>query len=363
MFSKFFKFDWALIAVSVLLLSVGLLSLYGISTAAEQSGESGIFIKQLFFAALGIILMFFFACADYHYLKSYSLAIYSATLLILGAVILWGEAIRGTSGWIGIGPFNLQPVEIAKLAIIIFLASFISKNKMEIGKAGRIFYSFALVATVIFLVLKQPDFGSAMVLAGIWLGMIIISGINWKYLAGLFLIGILIFATGWFCLADFQKARVTNLINLESDPQGSGYNVIQSIVAVGSGGIWGKGMGHGSQSQLNFLPEKHTDFIFAVIAEELGMAGAFFVLFLFFFLLYRMKKIAAMATDNFGYLLAAGIMIMFFLQIIVNIGMNIGIAPVTGIPLPFLSYGGSSLITVFVSVGILSNIYSVTHNS
>jgi len=356
MFSKLFKFDWALIAVSLLLLSVGLMALYSISTVNPSDGP-GIFIKQLFFSALGIGLMFFFAYADYHYLKSYSPVIYLATLLILGAVLLWGEAMRGTSGWIGIGPFNLQPVEIAKLALIIFLAGFISKNKMEIGKAGKIFYSFALAAAMIFLVFRQPDLGSAMVLAGIWLGMTIISGVDWKYFAGLFFAGVLITAVGWFCLADFQKARITNLINPESDPRGSGYNVIQSVIAVGSGGIWGKGVGHGSQSQLNFLPEKHTDFIFAAIAEELGIAGAFFVLSLFFFLLYRIKKVAAAAADNFGYLLAVGIMIMFFLQIAVNIGMNIGIVPVTGIPLPFLSYGGSSLITVFIAMGILTNIY------
>jgi len=356
MFSKLLKFDWALIAVSFLLLSVGLTALYSISTA-NPSGDFDIFAKQLLFATLGISLMFFFAFTDYHYLKSYSLAIYLAALLILGAVLLWGESTRGTSGWIGIGPFNLQPVEISKLALIISLSGFISKNKTKIGKAGIIFYSFILTAAAFFLVFRQPDFGSAMVLAGIWLGMAIISGINWKHFTGLLLTGILIITVGWFFLADFQKARITNLINPESDPQGSGYNVIQSVVAVGSGGIWGKGIGHGSQSQLNFLPEKHTDFIFAAITEELGIAGAFFVIFLFLFLLYRIKKIAATAADNFGYLLAAGIMIMLFSQIAVNIGMNIGIVPVTGIPLPFLSYGGSSLVMVFVAVGILSNVY------
>ena len=362
MFSRLFRFDWVLIAVSLLLLSVGLMALYSIS-AANPDGVPNIFARQLFFAALGIGLMFFFAFTDYHYLKSYSLAIYMAVLLVLTAVLFWGESMRGTSGWIGIGPFNLQPVEIAKLALIISLASFISKNRMEMGEAKKIIYSFALAFTVIFLVFKQPDFGSAMVLTGIWLGMAVISGIKGRHLAGLFLAGILLAAAGWFCLADFQKARIINLINPESDPRGSGYNVIQSVVAVGSGGVWGKGIGHGSQSQLNFLPEKHTDFIFAVVAEELGMAGAFFVLLLFSLLLYRIKKAASAAADNFGYLLAAGIMIMFFLQVFVNVGMNIGIVPVTGIPLPFLSYGGSSLVTAFAAVGILSNIYSATHNS
>ncbi len=356
MFSKILKFDWSLIIISLMLLGVGLMSIYSISTS-NLSGESNIFMKQLIFAFLGIALMFFFALTDYHYLRSYSLAIYLLALLLLGAVLLWGETLRGTSGWIGIGPFNLQPVEMSKLAIIIALASFFSKNKARIGKTEEIFYSFVLSALAIFLVLKQPDFGSAMVLAGIWLGITVISGINWKYFFSLILMTVLVFSIGWFFLADFQKDRVANLFNPELDPQGSGYNVIQSIVAVGSGGIWGKGIGHGSQSQLNFLPEKHTDFIFAVIAEELGMAGATFVILLLFLLLYRIKRIAFLAVDNFGCLLAVGIMMMLFLQIFVNIGMNIGIVPVTGIPLPFLSYGGSSLVTVFASVGILSNIY------
>ena len=356
MLSKLFKFDWILITVSLLLLSVGLLALYSISTANQPNGYN-IFTKQLFFAALGMGLMFFLAFTDYHYLKSYSPAIFLITLLVLGAVLLWGESVRGTSGWIGIGPFNVQPVEMAKLALIISLASFISRKKMGVEIAGKTIYSFTLAAAMIFLVIKQPDFGSAMVLAGIWLGMVIVSGISRKLFVVVLLAVAVSVSCSWFLLADFQKARVTNLIKPGLDPQGSGYNVIQSEIAIGSGGILGKGIGHGSQSQLNFLPEKHTDFIFAVITEEMGMLGAFFVLSLFSVLFYRIKKTAAAAADNFGCLLASGIMIMFFLQVVVNIGMNIGIVPVTGIPLPFLSYGGSSLIAFFISLGILNNIY------
>lgn len=355
MLSKIFKFDWMLTVAGLLLLSVGLTALYGISMSGYE-GSAAIFVKQLMFAALGVILFSFFASIDYHYLKSYSAAIYLITILILVTVLLWGTTVRGTSGWIETSLFNIQPVEVAKLSLIVSLASFISRKKTE-GQIGGIIISAILASIMIFLVIKQPDFGSAMVLAGIWLGMAIASGIDKKLFSIILLAAVAIIFSGWFLLADFQKARITSLINPELDPQGSGYNVIQSEIAIGSGGILGKGIGHGSQSQLNFLPEKHTDFIFAAIAEETGVLGVFFILFLLAVLFYRMKKIAEVTSDNFGYLIVVGVMIMFFLQVVVNIGMNMGIVPVTGIPLPLLSYGGSSLIIVFISLGILNNIY------
>jgi rod shape determining protein RodA len=196
-----------------------------------------------------------------------------------------------------------------------------------------------------------------MIIVFSWAVMLSVSGISRKNLLVLLLAGLLISYSGWFVLRPYQKERLVNFVNPYNDPRGSGYNVIQSMVAVGSGGVWGKGLGHGSQSQLNFLPEKHTDFIFAVIAEELGFAGATAVLLLLGILLYRIKEVARMAGDNFGYLLAVGIMIMFFSQILVNIGMNIGVMPVAGVPLPLLSYGGSSLVAVLASIGILESIY------
>lgn len=355
-FYKFLKLDWVLLAAVVLLLGIGLLALYSLSSAVGGEGLS-IFWKQAIYIALGISALFFFVFSDYQYLKSYSTAIYFATLFLLVVVLLWGSVIRGTSGWIGIGPFHIQPVEIAKLSLIIFLASFISQKKSKLGSITKIAASFVLAGIMIFLVAKQPDFGSAMVLSGIWIGMLFLSGINRKHLIFLIIIGILISASGWFLLADYQKFRIINVVKPEIDPKGSGYNVIQSMISVGSGGITGKGFGHGSQSQLNFLPEKHTDFIFAVIAEELGLLGSFLIIFLYLALFYRIRKIAVSAQDNFGYLLAAGVLIMFFLQIFVNIGMNIGIVPVTGIPLPFLSYGGSSLVAAMISLGVVLNIY------
>lgn len=356
LFSKILKFDWILLISAFLLLSIGLLSLYSISPVDQNEEGPGIFTRQCIFAVIGVAAMIFFAFSNYHYLRSYSTPIYFIFLILLVVVLLWGSTVRGTVGWIGIGPFHIQPVEIAKLSLVIFLASFISQKKMVLGEGGRLIVSLLLTSFMIFLVLKQPDFGSAMVLAGIWFGMLLISGISRKFFIILILLAAVLSLTTWVNLADYQKARIVNLVHPGLDPQGSGYNVIQSIVAVGSGGFIGKGIGHGSQSQLNFLPEKHNDFIFAVVAEELGFFGSAVILLLFFVVFYRIKIIASRASDNFGYLLATGILVMFFIQVVVNIGMNLGLVPVTGLSLPFLSYGGSFLIVTFAALGILLNV-------
>ena len=359
MINKLLKIDWILLLSTLLLLGISLAVLYSISTGVPNEGGLSIFWRQVIFIFIGIICMLFFAFFNYQSLKSKSTLIYFLTLIVLLVVLIFGLTIRGTAGWIGVGSFHVQPVEIAKLSLIIFLASFISQKKMELGETGRLIASLILCGAMILLVIKQPDFGSAMVLVGIWISMTIVSGISAKKFFIIILFGIIIAFLGWFQLQTYQKNRIFGLVKSGIvDPQGSGYNVIQSIISVGSGGLVGKGIGHGSQSQLNFLPEKHTDFIFASIAEELGLLGSFFVIGLYLLMFYRMRMIALNAPDNFSYLIVVGIMTMFFIQIFENIGMNIGIMPVTGIPLPLLSYGGSSLITVLISIGILININS-----
>jgi len=359
MFSKMLKNDWVLLFSTLLLIAIGLVVLYSISVAMPQDEGLSVFWRQIIFAAVGIAAMLFFSFTNYQIFKLRSSLIYFTTLAALVLVLIFGTTIRGTSGWIGFGFFNVQLVEVAKLSMIIFLASFISQKKMELGETGRLVASIILCGIMILLVIKQPDFGSAMVLVGIWLGMTIISGVSAKRMAIIALAGIIIAVLGWFQLRPYQKDRIFSLVKFGVvDPQGSGYNVIQSMIAVGSGGFSGKGIGHGSQSQLNFLPEKHTDFIFASIAEELGLLGSFFVIGLYGIIFYRIRKIALSAPDNFGYLIVVGIMCMLLVQILENIGMNIGIMPVAGIPLPLLSYGGSSLVVVLASIGILNNIYS-----
>lgn len=358
MFNKILKFDWVLLSSVLLLLGISLAVLYSISTSSTGGETLGIFWKQVGFVAIGLVVMFFFAFTNYHYFKSFGTAFYFVTILLLILVLLIGKTVRGTVGWIGIGPFHIQPVEIAKLSLIIFLASFISQKKMELSEIGRLLASLVLSGFMILLVAKQPDFGSAMILTGIWIGMNLIIGVTKKMLFIIITAGIIISSLGWFSLATYQKDRIVNLVRPSNDLRGSGYNVNQSVIAVGSGGLVGKGIGHGSQSQLNFLPEKHTDFIFASIAEELGLLGSFFVIGLFLLIFYRIKIISMLAPDNFGYLITVGILIMLFLQVFENIGMNIGLMPVTGIPLPFLSYGGSSLIITLAAMGILFNIHS-----
>ncbi len=353
MLRTFFKLDWVIISVAALLLLVSLLALYSLSAA----GGVNYFLKQLLFSLLGFSVMFFMASLDYRYVQKYSTTLYFLTITALSLVLLFGTTVHGTAGWLSLGIFQIQPVEIAKVTLIIFLASFISKKNSEFGEWTRVIASLILSAVLIFLVLRQPDLGSSLVLAAIWIGMILASGLRFKHLFVLTMLGTSLVLGSWFLLADYQKARIETFIHPESDPQGSGYNVLQAMVAVGSGGLSGKGLGYGSQSQLSFLPEKHTDFIFAVVAEELGLAGALFVISLYAVLLYRIRRIGTLASDNFGYLLSLGVMIMVFVQIMINVGMNVGLLPVTGLPAPFLSYGGSSLLSMCASLGLLLSVY------
>ena len=360
--NKLLNSDWVLIISIILLTTIGLIALYSISFNNENNQSENYFLRQIIFLIIGIIIFLTIFYFDYQSLLPYATLIYFSALLLLILVLLWGSTIHGTTGWLKLGLFNLQPVELAKLVLIISLASFFSRSKIKIGELGRVIGSFFLTFIMVILVLLQPDVGSAFLLLGIWLGMLFLSGIKMKYIIGLMMGLSLIITIGWFFLAGYQKERLINLVHPENDPKGSGYNVIQSMVAIGSGGIFGKGIGSGSQSQLNFLPEKHTDFIFAVIAEEIGLLGVIFLLVLYILLGYRIKKAAENSKDNFGYFLASGILIMIFLQVIINIGMNMGVLPVTGIPLPLLSYGGSSLLVTLASLGILNSIYALQKN-
>ncbi len=354
---NFFKLDWILLVVVTLLIAIGLAAIYGLSFNGGTFDGSH-FYRQLLAVFLGGALLIFFSFYDYRALNTMSTKLYFLALVLLLAVILLGSHINGTTGWLRFGGFSFQPVELVKLIMIIFLASFLSKKKNELSVLVRIIASIVLIGIPILLILKQPDFGSAMIVIGIWMGMIVVSGINKKHLLILFLIGIVAAGSSWFFLKDYQKERIINFVRPNNDPHGSGYNVLQATVAVGSGGVWGKGLGNGSQSQLNFLPEKYTDFIFAAIGEELGLAGSVIVFILFVVIIYRLKEAARLARDNFGYLLSVGIIMMIFLQILVNAGMNIGVAPVAGVPLPFLSYGGSSMITLLASVGLIQSVYA-----
>lgn len=354
---RFLDFDWLLPLSALFLLGMGLLSLYSLSPVGEWSWGGNFFLRQSVFGALGVVMMFFVASIDYRHIGRFSTPLYFFSVAALLLVILFGRSVRGTAGWIEIGPFQFQPVEGAKIALIIFLASFIAKKSSELGEWVRIIASFILSSVLVFLVLRQPDLGSALVLSSVWGGMILVSGIRFKHVAVLVFLAGAVVSSGWFFLQDYQRDRIEAFIDPESDPRGSGYNVLQSMIAVGSGGLSGKGLGYGSQSQLNFLPEKHTDFLVAVIAEELGLLGFGAALFAYGVMLYRIARIAEQARDNAGYLICIGSFTYFLFQILVNVGMNIGALPVTGLPAPFLSYGGSSLFASFVVLGLVLSVH------
>ncbi|MBP5993282.1 MAG: rod shape-determining protein RodA [Candidatus Moranbacteria bacterium] len=350
---RLFQFDWVLLAATLLLLGVSLLSLYSLSSG----GGTNYFAKQALFAGLGMGVMFFVAFLDYRHIERASTPLYFSMLFILTVLLVIGSTVRGTSGWLSLGIFQIQPVEFAKVVLILFLSSFIRKKTTELGEWTRIIASLFLSAIMIFLVLRQPDLGSSLVLMAIWIGMIVVAGLRWSHVITLAVLGSLLVFSAWFLLAPYQKDRINTFLHPELDPKGSGYNVLQSMVAVGSGGVFGKGVGHGSQSQLSFLPEKHTDFIYAVVTEELGLVGAWLVLVLYGVILYRIRRIADLASDNAGYLLSVGALILFLTHIAINIGMNIGVLPVTGLPAPLLSYGGSSLLAFSVMLGLLQSVY------
>jgi rod shape determining protein RodA len=287
-----------------------------------------------------------------------SSALFLGGVFLLLAVLIFGKINRGTAGWISFGFFNFQPVEFFKVIAAVMLAKYFSLNAKTIRASKHILISAVPVFFSVALILLQPDLGSSLIIIGAWVGILLLSGTRKRYLIILLIVGLLLSVASWnFFLRDYQKERIRVLIHPEGDPLGAGYNAFQSTVAVGSGGLWGKGLGHGSQSQLNFLPEKHTDFIFAVIAEEMGFVGANFVLILLAVILARLFSISRESKDNFGKLLVGTIAVIIFIQIIVNIGMNIGIVPVAGIPLPLLSYGGSSLVSTLAMLGIAESVH------
>jgi len=347
-------FDYFLFVLVFILVILGIVSIYSITYGVTNQ----YFISQLIFAGIGLVFLGFFAFLDYKSLGSFSILIYSAGIVFLAAVLVIGKTVSGATRWIPLGFFQLQPAEIFKLILIIVLAKYLGDKKGEIG--GReILVTFLLTSLPVVLVLMQPDFGTALVYLAIAIILLFVAGIPRLYIFILSLVvGSLAPIFWFFVLRGYQKERLVSFLNPSADPFGSGYNVLQSIIGVGSGQLLGHGLGHGSQSQLNFLPIsiQHTDFIFAVFAEELGFLGSILLLILFVILLFKIFKIAQVAKDGFGALLAAGIGGMFLFQFLVNVGMNLGVMPITGIPLPFLSFGGTALVMSLVCIGVVESV-------
>lgn len=337
--------NWPIFLSSLLLISIGILVIY------SSSRESA--IQQLVFTMVGFLFFIALSQADLHSFKKIIKPLYIFTALLLVSVLILGYETRGSLRWIPLGIFNFQPSEFSKPILILMLAFFWSKN---MPSWANIFKSLMLAIPFILLIFIQPDLGTSLTLSAIWMGMIFASRITFKKVLILFLIAFLVIPIAWLFLQDYQKQRITGFLQPEIDPLGQGYNLIQSTIAVGSGQVWGRGLGRGTQSRLQFLPEFRTDFIFASIAEEMGFFGSLLILSIYLFLLISCLRIANQNNDKFNYLLTIGVFSMLIFQVFVTIGMNIGILPITGITLPLISYGGSSLIITLVCLGLVSSV-------
>ena len=349
--------DLTLVAATVAIIIMSLVIIGSATHINTPSDDRYWFVaRQGLFALVNIGVAAFLMNFDYKLLQGYGNKLYIFNLIILVAVMVVGQSALGAQRWISIGPISIQPSEFSKIIMIVSLATMLEDNVGKLNTLHDLLPVAAYVGVPFLLVLKQPDLGTSLVFMAIFLGMIFACGINLRLLGGFFAAGVAMLPVLWHFLKDYQKMRITVFMDPNVDPLGSGYHIIQSKIAIGSGMLFGKGLFEGTQSQLNFLPENHTDFIFAVVGEELGFIGVVVLLLLYLVILWRAIRIAKDASDVFGRLLAVGISSMLAFHVLVNVGMTLGIMPVTGIPLPLMSYGVSSLTTNIMSIVILLNI-------
>jgi rod shape determining protein RodA len=352
--NRFKYFDVPLLVSTLLLALAGLAILYG-TTLSEDSNS--IFYRQLVFMALGLLGFFFISFFDYHTLTKLNKIIYVIFIFFLLYLEVFGSIIRGGKRWIDLSIFRFQPAEFVKVVVILGLARLLYLKRGQINSWKTFIWSFLYALLPAVLIVLEPDLGSAIIIMALWLGIILLSPIRKKFLVILFIGFVAFSGIAWkFLLKDFQKDRVLVFLNPQLDPKGRGYNVRQATIAVGSGEFLGRGLGKGVQSQHKFLPERQTDFIFAASSEEIGFLGSFSFLGLYFFLLARVYKIIKKAKDDLGMYVAGGAFFFFFFHMLINVGMNIGLLPVTGIPLPFVSAGGSSLVVSFLVLGLVQNV-------
>jgi len=353
------KLDWILIITVLLLISFGLVSIYSSSLGKKDFSN---FKKQIVFLVIGIVLMFLFSFFDWRGFREdpyLILILYFICLLALVGLFFFAPQIRGVKSWYKIGTLSIDPAEFIKLVLVILLAKYFSMRHIEMYRIRHISLSGFYIALPAALIFLQPNLGTVLILIALWVGVLIISGIKLRHFIILVFCGILILVYSWgFLLKEYQKERIISFVMPAAEPLGIGWNQNQAKIAIGSGGVFGKGIGSGSQTQYGFLPEVQTDFIFASIAEETGLIGASVILLLFIITIWRIYRIALVSKSNFPRLFAAGFCTLLISQIFINIGMNIGVLPIIGISLPFVSYGGSGLIVMLIGLGIIENIKS-----
>jgi rod shape determining protein RodA len=344
------KIDWWIIfsIMPLLVLSLSAINSFGF--------ENGLFLRQFIWIIIALIVFFIPVTVDLSFInKSKNIIFfYGFGLALLIFLVFFGITANGATSWISFGGFTFQPADFMKLMLILILAKYLARRHVEIKAVKHIIVTGLYFFIPFLLIFLQPDFGSAIILFGIWFGMIMVSGISKKHLLVLMFIAGVSFSFMWaFVLQDYQKERIKNFIHPLSDIRGTGYNAYQSTIAVGSGELFGKGVGYGTQSRLSFLPEYETDFIFAAISEEWGFVGSALIILLLFFIVIRILVVAYKMNSNFELLFSVGVAFYFMSHIAINIGMNIGIMPVTGVTLPFVSYGGSHLVVEFLALGMI----------
>ena len=349
-FFRLQKIDWILFFSTLPLLFAGVI------TMSSFGGDDAFASKQMIWIAVSLVIFFIFSMVDFRFLRRTGVIIFlfMSGCVVLISLFLVGSVFKGAQGWFNLGFFAVQPADPMKLVLVLVLTKYFSRRHIEIANIRHIIVSGIYALIPFLLVVVQPDFGSAMIFFLRWLGMVFVSGISKKHLLAVFALGLISFGTLWgFVFQDYQKLRIMSFIHPLADIRGAGYNAFQSTVAIGSGGILGKGVGYGTQSRLNFLPEYQTDFVFAAFSEEWGFVGVVLLFIFFGILVWRILANAILGETNFEILFGMGVAIYFIAHFIINVGMNIGLLPVTGTTIPFLSYGGSHLITEFAALGIL----------
>jgi rod shape determining protein RodA len=349
-------FDWTLLALVLSICVIGIINIY---SAVFSSSEIQIphYLKQIQWVLLGLVFMIIVFLIDYRIINEGAYVIYGLSVALLVIVLLYGYTTHGSQRWISLGGFSFQPSELMKLTVVLALSRYFDDHKSnEPYTLKELFSPFLIVLVPFLLILKQPDLGTALIIIIIFASMVFFIGVNWKSVAIVFTGCLMLMPIGWHFLKDYQKDRLIMFLNPDNDPLGAGYHIIQSMIAIGSGGIFGKGFLKGSQTQLKFLPEQQTDFVFSVFAEEWGFVGALILIILFTALIFWGLKIALHSRDLLGTLISFGITALISWEVFINIGMVLGILPVVGIPLPFLSYGGSAMIVLMTATGLLMNV-------
>lgn len=354
---RYYKdFDKTILFITFIIFMVGLLSIYSATKAKELPFKESFFLKQVSWMGIGILLLIFTISVSYQRFIDLAWLLYAVNIILLILVLVLGHIRLGAQRWFSIGGFAFQPSEFIKLSLILVLSNYVGAKKDTMSDFRNLIIPSILLGIPFVLVLLQPDLGTALLLLPVFFSILLVGGANIKYLLGMVMIGLAGLPVFWHFLRDYQRQRLLVFVNPNVDPLGAGYTIIQSKIAVGSGGLFGKGWLNGTQNQLNFLPERHTDFIFSVIGEEWGFLGAMTLVFLYFMIAQRSFTISTLTSDLYGRLIATGIGMLIAFQVIINIAMTIGLMPVVGIPLPLVSYGGSSLIATLIAIGLLINV-------